>query len=52
MRDLSMEELGHVYGAGGKGHPRKCKKHKGNKSRSKSRSKSHSKSKTKTKKPY
>lgn len=34
MRDLSMEELGHVYGAGGKGHPYKCKKEKKDKSHS------------------
>jgi hypothetical protein len=50
MRDLNMEELGHVYGAGGKCAPRKYKHNKGSKSHSKSRSKSHSKSHSKSKK--
>ncbi|HZH51140.1 MAG TPA: hypothetical protein VEZ16_04580 [Microvirga sp.] len=47
MRDLSMEELGHVYGAGKKAPCKKYKHKKGSKSRSKSKSKSRSKSRGK-----
>jgi hypothetical protein len=47
MRDLSMEELGHVYGAGSCAPSRKYNNRKGSKSKSKSRSKSKSKSHSK-----
>ena len=40
MRDLTAEELGHVYGAGSYGKPTKGRGKHGSKSRSKSRSKS------------
>jgi hypothetical protein len=52
MRDLSMEELGHVYGAGSCAPSRKYHNRKGSKSKSKSRSKSKSKSKSHSKKRY
>lgn len=53
MRDLSMEELGHVYGAGGKSKPYYCKEKKGgSRSRSRSYSRSRSRSHKKNKDKY
>jgi hypothetical protein len=52
MRDLTHDELGHVYGAGSYCAPKKPRKPRKDHSKSKSRSKSKSKSKSKGKKPY